>query len=94
MRVTGEFWTGQRTTVRAVNGHNARARTLDSQIPAPIEAMPLPWVNTESTPPSSKIHWTDTVVAKIYPRFLYVFSDVVCYLSNELKYVRPMAFSC
>jgi hypothetical protein len=80
--------------VRAMNGPNARERTLDSQIPAPIEVMPLPWVKTENTQLSSKTHWTDTVVAKIYPRFLYVFSDVVCYLSNELKYVRPMAFNC
>ena len=43
-------------------------------------SMALPWAE------GSK-HWPSDVVERIYPRFLYIFSDVVCYVSVNLKYV-------
>ena len=81
--------TGQRPTMYAMNGRGAQSAQIEdyfqSQIPTPISTLELPWIDMANT--SSKIasHWTDTVVARIYPRFLYVFSDVVCYISNDPK---------
>ena len=47
-------------------------------IPMSIASMPLPW-HVDSR------HWQSDVVEKIYPRFLYVFSDVVCYVSGNSR---------
>lgn len=60
---------------------------LQSQIPTPISILGLPWIEVEESSSKTASHWTDTVVARIYPRFLYVFSDVVCYISNGPKWV-------
>ena len=60
---------------------NDHLRTTYAQ-PPPVAAMPLLWADQEGSDP-----WQVTLVRQIYPRFLYVFSDVVCYVSRNAKYV-------
>ncbi len=47
--------------------------------PQPISTMHLPWAERASKP------WRLVVSEKIYPRFLYIFSDVVCYVSGNSR---------
>ncbi|KAE9378224.1 FabD/lysophospholipase-like protein [Stipitochalara longipes BDJ] len=47
--------------------------------PQPLSSMPLPWAEHVSKP------WRSVVSEKIYPRFLYIFSDVVCYVSGNSR---------
>lgn len=47
--------------------------------PLPISTMSLPWAERATKP------WRSVVSEKIYPRFLYIFSDVVCYVSGNSR---------
>jgi hypothetical protein len=47
--------------------------------PLSISTMSLPWAKASSHP------WRSVVSEKIYPRFLYIFSDVVCYVSGNSR---------
>ncbi|KAE8443409.1 hypothetical protein EG329_001890 [Mollisiaceae sp. DMI_Dod_QoI] len=56
----------------------------DTEVEAGLESsvtLPLPW--TEELDLCQT--WQSVVVNKIYPRFLYVFSDVVCYVSGNSR---------
>ena len=48
--------------------------------PPPVATMRLPWVDQ-----GESRSWTSVVVKTIYPRFLYIFSDVVCYVSGSSR---------
>lgn len=48
-----------------------------------VAALPLPWAGDQDKPDP----WQTYVVKEIYPRFLYIFSDVVCYVTRNTKYV-------
>lgn len=47
--------------------------------PLPTSTMPLPWAEHSSKP------WRSVVSEKIYPRFLYIFSDTVCYVTGNSR---------
>ena len=47
--------------------------------PLPVSKMSLPWAERASKP------WRAVVSEKIYPRFLYIFSDIVCYVSGNSR---------
>jgi hypothetical protein len=70
---------------RVVPSSSRRGSQSDGeQMPMHMSSMAFPWAE------GSK-HWPSDVVEKIYPRFLYIFSDVVCYVSVNLKYV-PLSY--
>jgi hypothetical protein len=47
-----------------------------------VAAFSMPW----SSDPDLPEPWPSMVVRKIYPRFLYIFSDVVCYVTGNSRY--------
>jgi hypothetical protein len=45
----------------------------------PVSSISMPWAIRLAQPINT------AVVDKIYPRFLYVFSDVICYVTGNLR---------
>ncbi len=60
---------------------------LHPELP-PVATLPLPWVDQDKAEP-----WQSSVVKQIYPRFLYIFSDIVCYVSRNTKYYASSSAS-
>lgn len=63
---------------------NAPFEALE-EMQIPVSSMSLPWATANERMATSTTSWATDVVEKIYPRFLYVFSDVVCYVTGNSK---------
>jgi hypothetical protein len=73
----------RQTVERIRNGVTQSTSPSDYEIEEGLEpsALPLPWTQDLD----ECLTWQSVVVNKIYPRFLYVFSDVVCYVTGNSR---------